>query len=133
LANDSTASVGDAGSGSSRRIHARVAIRRSVSLTMADGSTRVGTTVDVSQLGLSLSTDKPISPGSRCQVRFEWQAHGATETIELGAKAVYSSYTSPRNFRIGVVFIDSKRVHAFLQAMMGDVAASSLKNTLGKL
>lgn len=133
LANDSTASTGDAGSDASRRIHARVAIRRPVSLVMADGSIRAGTSVDVSQLGLSLTTDKPIAPGSRCQVRFEWQAHGATEAIELGAKAVYSSYTSPRNFRIGVVFVDSKRVHAFLQAMMGDVAAASLRGALGKL
>lgn len=133
LANDSTESNTDTGTGASRRIHARVSIRRPVALLMADGSTRVGTTVDVSQLGLSLSTDKPIAPGSKCQVRFEWQAAGILESIELGAKAVYSSYTSPRNFRIGVVFIDTKRVHAFLQAVMGDLATASLKNTLGKL
>ncbi|MGH6647020.1 PilZ domain-containing protein [Aquabacterium sp.] len=133
LANDSADSTGDAASGASRRIHARLAVRRTISLVMADGSTRVGTTVDVSQLGLSLSTDKPIAPGSRCQVRFEGQAGGPPESIELGAKAVYSSYTSPRNFRIGVVFIDTKRVTAFLQALMGEqLAASSFKNTLDK-
>ncbi|RZL01317.1 MAG: PilZ domain-containing protein [Rubrivivax sp.] len=133
LANDRTDSTGDAGSGSSRRIHARLALRRTISLLMADGSARVGTTVDVSQLGLSLSTDKPIAPGSKCQVRFEWQSGGAPESIELGAKAVYSSYTSPRDFRIGVVFTDTKRVPAFLQALMGDSAIASLQNTLDKL
>lgn len=133
LAKVSTAPSSESGSGESRRLHARLAIRRAISLVMADGSTRIGTTVDVSQLGLSFSTDKPIAPGSKCQVRLEWQSGGVAESIELGAKAVYSSYTSPRDFRIGVVFADRKRVQAFLQALMGDAIAPSLQNALGKL
>ncbi len=104
MANDTPDSTEDAGSGASRRIHARLAIRRPVSLTMSDGGVRAGTTVDVSQVGLSLTTDKPIAPGSKCQVRVDWTSGGAARAVDIAAKAVYSSYSGPKCFRIGLIF-----------------------------
>lgn len=106
LANDTSDSAEDGGSGASRRTHARLAIRRPVSLAMPDGSQRAGTTVDVSQLGLSLTTDKPIAPGSKCQVRVDWTSGGMAKSVELAAKAVYSSYSGPKCFRIGLIFTE---------------------------
>jgi hypothetical protein len=120
LANDTSDSTEDTGSGASRRTHARLAVRRPVSLTMSDGSVRSGTTVDVSQLGLSLTTDKPIAPGSKCQVRVEWVTGAAPKSVEIAAKAVYSSYSGPKCFRIGLIFTEKGAdAMALVQHLLG--------------
>ncbi len=106
LANDTSNSTEDGGSGASRRIHARLAVRQPVALVMTDGSVRSGTTVDVSRLGLSLTTEKPIAPSSKCQVRVEWTSEGVSKSVEIAAKAVYSSYSGPKCFRIGLIFTE---------------------------
>lgn len=107
LANDTSDSTDDGGSTSaSRRTHARLAVRRAITLTMADGSVRAATTVDVSRIGLSLTTDKPVAPGSKCQVRVDWTAGGVPKSAEIAAKGVYSSYSGPKCFRIGLIFTE---------------------------
>lgn len=133
LANDQPDAADAAGTASSRRIHARLAIRRPIGLIMADGSVRSATTVDVSQVGLSMTTDKPVAPGSKCHVRLEWHSGGALQSVELAAKSVYSSYTSPKNFRIGLLFLETRGVDLFLQELAGSAVNPALKNTLDKL
>lgn len=65
----------------------------------------MGTTVDLSRDGLSISTDRPISPGSRCTLSL--QPDGAPSRLRFEVKSVYSSYAAPGDFRIGVVFTDT--------------------------
>ena len=86
---------------SSRRLQPRNALRCAVTIMLADGGQRRGTTVDLSNDGLSLSTDKPIAPGSRCVLVL--QAIDAKQVLRIDAKAVYSSYAAPGDFRIGMV------------------------------
>lgn len=88
----------------SRRQQPRNALRCPVTIAIAGGSERSGTTVDLSRDGLSISTDRPISPGSRCTLNL--QPDGALRSLRLEVKSVYSSYTAPGDFRIGVVFTD---------------------------
>ncbi|MBC7702184.1 PilZ domain-containing protein [Aquabacterium sp.] len=132
LAHDQPDAADAAGKASSRRIHARLAIRRPIGLVMADGSVRSATTVDVSQVGLSMTTDKPIAPGSKCQVRLEWHSGGALQSVALAAKSVYSSYTSPKNFRIGLLFVEARGVDLFLQELTGSAASLAIKSAPDK-
>lgn len=67
------------------------------------GNERRGTTMDLSAEGLSLSTDRPIAPGSRCTLFLRPTPEDVW--LKLEVKAVYSSYTAPGDFRIGVVFL----------------------------
>lgn len=88
-----------------RRSRSRHALHCPVLLTMVDGSVRRATTQDISRAGLSLMTDRPISPGSRCTLVLDLpQATPEAPALSLAAKAVYSSYVAPRQFRIGLVF-----------------------------
>jgi hypothetical protein len=86
---------------SSRRLQPRNLWRCAVTIQLADGGERRGKTVDLSGDGLSLSTDRPIPPGSRCVLRLH--AGGLPREVRVDAKAVYSSYTAPGDFRIGMV------------------------------
>jgi hypothetical protein len=86
---------------SSRRMQPRNPWRCPVTILLADGAERRGTTVDLSGEGLSLSTDRPIAPGSRCVLRL--QVVDQPREVRVDAKAVYSSYTAPGDFRIGMV------------------------------
>lgn len=88
----------------SRRQQPRNALRCPVTIAIAGGSERLGTTVDLSRDGLSLSTDRPITPGSRCMLSL--QPNGSPRSLRFEVKSVYSSYTAPGDFRIGVVFTD---------------------------
>ncbi len=91
-----------------RRTRSRHALECPVQLTMADGGTRQAVTQDISRAGLSLITDRPIAPGNRCTLALQMPhpaPQGAPGTpLTLAAKAVYSSYVAPRQFRIGLVF-----------------------------
>ncbi|KQP12304.1 PilZ domain-containing protein [Pseudorhodoferax sp. Leaf267] len=86
----------------SRRQQTRNALRCPVSIAIAGGHARMGTTVDLSQDGLSLSTDRPIAPGSRCTLCLH--PGDPARSLWLEVKSVYSSYSAPGDFRIGVVF-----------------------------
>ena len=63
-------------------------------------------TIDVSLEGLSLSTESPIAPGSRCSVCFELPCRNGARPLQVDAKSIYSSYSGPGDFRIGMVFVD---------------------------
>jgi hypothetical protein len=101
------ATLSGAGSGTgplSRRAQPRNVLRCPVTIAIAGGPERSGTTVDLSPDGLSLSTDKPISPGSRCTLSLHPPQPDLPQTVQLEVKSVYSSYTAPGDFRIGMVF-----------------------------
>ena len=66
---------------------------------------REGTVQDLSLQGLSLFTARPIEPGSRCTLRFVLPLPQGARAVALAAKAVYSSYTGPGVFRIGMLFM----------------------------
>ncbi len=91
--------------GTSRRQQPRNALRCPVKIAMPGGAERNGITVDLSHDGLSLSTDRPIPPGSRCMLRLQPPAAPDAGPLDVQVKAVYSSYTAPGDFRIGMVFI----------------------------
>lgn len=95
------AAAGDA----TRRLQPRNALRCAVTITIAGGNERRGTTVDLSHDGLSLSTDKPIPPGTRCTLSLQAPRVADAATLHIDVKAVYSSYSAPGDFRIGMVFI----------------------------
>lgn len=80
-------------------------LRCPVTIAIAGGSERRGTTVDFSRDGLSISTDRPISPGSRCTLSL--QPDGTKRSLRFEVKSVYSSYSAPGDFRIGVVFTEA--------------------------
>ena len=88
-----------------RRLQPRNALRCVVTIAIAGGNERCGTTVDLSHDGLSLSTDKPIAPGTRCTLRLQTPRAAGAEPLRIDVKAVYSSYTGPGNFKIGMVFL----------------------------
>lgn len=87
----------------SRRLQPRNALRWPVTILVSGGNERRGTTVDLSAEGLSLSTDRPITPGSRCTLLL--RPGPDKEGLKLEVKAVYSSYTAPGDFRIGMAFL----------------------------
>lgn len=89
--------------GPSRRLQPRNSLRWPVTIQVIGGAERQGMTMDLSPEGLSLSTDRPISPGSRCTLRL--QLPQGAEPLLLEVKAVYSSYAAPGDFRIGMVFL----------------------------
>lgn len=87
----------------SRRLQPRNALRWPVTIVIAGGTERQGVTMDLSAEGLSLSTDRPITPGSRCTLLLRPSPQDGWLTLEV--KAVYSSYTAPGDFRIGMAFL----------------------------
>lgn len=98
-----TSLLAGAYAGPSRRLQPRNALRWAVTIHIAGSPERQGSTVDLSPEGLSLATDRPISPGTRCLLRIQ-PPQGAA-VLELAVKAVYSSYSGPGDFRIGLVFL----------------------------
>lgn len=102
--------------GPSRRLQPRNRLHWPVAIQVVGGTERQGMTVDLSQEGLSLSTDRPISPGSRCSLQL--QLPGEPEPLLVHVKAVYSSYRAPGDFRIGMVFLPEEgRSTARLRAL----------------
>lgn len=88
----------------SRRQQPRNALSVPVTIAIAGGNERSGTTVDLSHDGLSLTTDRPIAPGSRCTLCL--YPANARDSLRFEVKSVYSSYAAPGDFRIGMVFTD---------------------------
>ena len=104
----------------SRRQHTRIAVRCPASIALANGGGRSGTTLDVSIEGLSLSTELPIAPGSRCTVRLELPCRSGARPLQVDAKSIYSSYSGPGDFRIGMVFVN---LDAESESVIRDFAA----------
>ncbi|RZI83709.1 MAG: PilZ domain-containing protein [Rubrivivax sp.] len=126
LATEPSDSTHTSTAANSRRTDIRMAIRHPVALVMADGSTRQATTIDISQRGLSLTTDKPVAPGSKCRVVIQGTPGAQTAMAEIAAKAVYSSYVAAKHFRIGLTFhVTDSETAAFVQTLM----AAALRKT----
>lgn len=89
----------------SRRRHDRINLSCPVQVQIKGGLERQGLVQDLSLQGLSLITARPIEPGSRCLLQFELPLPGGIRQVALPAKAVYSSYTGPGAFRIGMLFM----------------------------
>lgn len=89
----------------SRRRHDRLSLRCPVQIQLAAPPEREGTLQDMSPQGLSLFTARPIEPGSRCTLRLVLPLPSGPREVALAAKAVYSSYTGPGVFRIGMLFM----------------------------
>jgi hypothetical protein len=104
-----------------RRRHARIAVRCPLALTLPNGAERNCTTLDMSIEGLSLATDLPISPGSRCRVHIPTlPCRSGPRPLRIEARAVYSSYLGPGSFRIGMVFVNPDEESA---GVLADFAA----------
>lgn len=88
-----------------RRAVQRRALRQVAAVIQGDVEWQA-TTWDVSTNGLCLLTRRPVTPGSRWQVRFDLPLADQTMTFTVHVKVVYSSYTGPSGFKIGTVFID---------------------------
>lgn len=87
-----------------RRISRRKGVRRPCTLLMPGQPPRELTTWDLGLDGMCLLSPRPVTPGSRCEARFELPGH--PEPLHAGAKVVYSSYCGVDGFRIGLVFAE---------------------------
>lgn len=81
-------------------------MRCPVTITLAAGTERCGTTLDLSAEGLSLFTEQPIAPGTRCTIHVVLPCRSGPRPLQTEARSVYSSYSGPGDFRIGLVFAD---------------------------
>lgn len=87
----------------SRRLQPRNPLFWPVMIQVLGGTERHGMTMDLSAEGLSLSTERPIAPGSRCTLLMRPTPNDGW--LKLEVKALYSSYTAPGDFRIGMAFL----------------------------
>ncbi|MCM5680382.1 PilZ domain-containing protein [Schlegelella sp. S2-27] len=87
-----------------RRASRRAALQQECEVVLPGNVCRKGRTCELGLDGLSLLTGKPISPGVRCQVRFQLPTAAGPLPLFLSAKAVYSSFQSAERFRIGLLF-----------------------------
>ena len=87
---------------SNRRLSARTAFRAPATVLAPDGTLRDVQMWDLGADGASLTSPRPITQGSMIELRFELP----TASVAAKAKAVYSSYMAPAQFRIGVLFVD---------------------------
>ena len=61
---------------------------------------------DVGSDGMCLLTKRPLSPGTRCATTFQLPINGAITPITAQVKVVYSSFSGPDGFKLGMVFVD---------------------------
>jgi PilZ domain-containing protein len=88
-----------------RRTTARKALRCPVHLELLPrGAARDTTMWDIGVQGLSVITDHPIAPGTRCTATFELPLASGARSLGATAKAVYCSYTGPGRFKVGLMF-----------------------------
>lgn len=116
---DHTQSLGDTPADSRRR-HDRINLSCPVLVQIKGGLERDGLVQDLSLQGLSLITARPIEPGSRCLLQFALPLSAGVRQVALPAKAVYSSYTGPGAFRIGMLFMSlAPEDQAAVRQMLG--------------
>jgi hypothetical protein len=87
-----------------RRATRRKGLRQSCDLVLPDQTTRRAVTVDTGVDGVSFLSSRPITPGTRCQVRFELPLPDRQVVVQGELKTVYSSYSGADGFKIGAVF-----------------------------
>lgn len=61
---------------------------------------------DVGLDGMCLLTKRPMSPGTRCAATFQVPINGAITPVTAQVKVVFSSFSGPDGFKLGVVFVD---------------------------
>lgn len=78
----------------------------------ADGVLRVDgiavdiRTVDISAGGLSLRSPKQLAVGKECRLEFALPAEGATHLVAAVVQVIYCFYTTERDFKAGVEFLE---------------------------
>jgi hypothetical protein len=87
-----------------RRTTARKALRCAVHLELPRGAARDTTMWDIGIQGLSVVTDHPIAPSTRCTATFELPLAAGARALSLPAKSIYCSYTGPGRFKVGLAF-----------------------------
>lgn len=85
-----------------RRSAARMPLRVTAVVELPGGVTRDAQMHDIGPGGLSLVAARPVSPGTRCTVRFELPLPSGAMALALPARSVHSSYTGPSAFKIGM-------------------------------
>jgi hypothetical protein len=88
-----------------RRSAPRKAIRQPATVVYGDAS-RTVQTWDLGRDGMCLLSARPIAPGTRCTITFELPLGAERIGVVATAKIVYSSYSAPGEFKIGVFFND---------------------------
>lgn len=61
---------------------------------------------DVGLDGVCMLTKRPISPGTRCAASFGLPINGVVTPVTAQVKVVYSSFSGPDGFKLGLVFVD---------------------------
>jgi hypothetical protein len=87
-----------------RRATRRKGLRQACALVLPDQTTRPAITADAGVDGLSFLCSRPITPGTRCEVRFDLPLSARVVSIQGEVKTVYSSYSGADGFKIGAVF-----------------------------
>jgi len=87
-----------------RRATRRKGLRQSCDLVLPDQTTRRAVTVDTGVDGVSFLISRPITPGTRCEIRFELPLSDRQVVVRGEVKTVYSSYSGADGFKIGAVF-----------------------------
>lgn len=87
-----------------RRISRRKGVRRPCTLVLPGQPPRELTTWDLGLDGMCLLSPRPVTPGARCEARFELP--GLAAPLQAQGKVVYSSFCGIDGFRIGLVFSD---------------------------
>jgi len=91
--------------GSNRRIGRRSMLRGPATLTCASVQI-LARCWDLGLDGMCLLTKRPVSPGTRCTVSIDLPSSGAATTLTAEVKVVYSSWSGPDGFKLGLSFID---------------------------
>lgn len=92
--------------GTNRRIHPRKVLRAVAKLTVPGQPPREGKTWDLGVDGMSIMAQKPISPGTKCEVRFDLPLGGKVLPVTAPVKVLYCSFSGPDGFKIGTAFGD---------------------------
>lgn len=71
-----------------------------------DGITVGIRTVDISAGGLSIRSPRQLAVGKECRLEFPLAADGITHQVAAGAHVIYCFYTTDRDFKVGVEFLD---------------------------
>jgi hypothetical protein len=89
-----------------RRTTARKALRCAATVDLPREGARGVTLQDLSLEGLSVLTPRPIAPGTRCTTSFELPLAGGLRALALKTKVIYSSYTGPNAFKVGMSYTE---------------------------
>lgn len=103
---------------SNRRAAARKALSTSAKVVLPAGERDVRLR-DLGSDGAALTTNRPIAPGTRLELKFELWTNAGVRPLSVNARVVYSSYQQRDEFKVGVVFTalrpeDAAAIHDYL-------------------